>query len=593
MLRQGSKTLLGAMTWLLLVSAATGDVHGQAARPALAFNELTHLIISDDGQSVRLFGRMNAAGPQGPVPYLQFLAAALLLPEERGDLGAHGSIPGFSLDVTPQSLQALSSLRRRMNSPEAEQLMGKYYANPAVWRSFLHASLPQIWEDVREILKRLLYQGLGRRQADVIINRINSVEDLRRTLDTLLRERWPFSSQEDVDHAIERGLHRFQTRVGSVFFFPEGTTETLYGTALYSEPKYLGMHRDTQLARVVFEADLAIKLLARSVDLKKRLPFHQPMMEWELRNSTPQEMSARLHGGINAIQVHPKKVELEVSANGRIISFTKAEMLIQVRPWDQSETPYAAQLSYSQFVTERYGQYAAALGALWEFREAAKMLAVARHLKAAGIRLYLSLERSWTAPKSVKANWLAGSLGGGGQNFYLVSHFYGGVGLQMRRAASVEPMPREASDRFKTAAEQLSGVLNTADSGICMDGRPGCRRGESLGTLRINLPPPGARSISKPTLERMMKDPATRALLDAEARADKAMVEATAAVQAKERALAVAPPAAKPQLQVELVRVRQTEANAKSAQRVAQIKVADAAKIIDEVELLPSTPNRK
>src|SRR5690348_277663 len=84
----------------LLLGVIFGPCIQAEARPndPVKINDLTHVVISQDGRSLRLFGTSDPAGPQQAIPYLQILAASLLLPDERGPAHVRGSIPGFSLN---------------------------------------------------------------------------------------------------------------------------------------------------------------------------------------------------------------------------------------------------------------------------------------------------------------------------------------------------------------------------------------------------------------------------------------------------------------------------------------------------------------
>lgn len=587
-----SVALLTGTLLAVVASCATPSAAQAVADLKPAFNELTYVLVDENGQSFRLFGRDNPAGPRQQIPYAQILASAIVIPADRGTPPwSRESVPGFSLDLTDDTLAKLPSLTARMNDrDESDRAMGAYYGNEAVWRRFLEASTRQAWPDIREQLKRYLYRKLGRDEADAIVNAINSVDDLMATFDRLMHEKILLA--EDRTSLIEQGVGRFQGKVGNIFFYPEGTTEALYGAEVFSSPKFIGIPRDTQFGRIVLDADLALKSLLRSVELKDRFPFHQTWLEWELRHSTTSQMAASV-GDIRAAQTYPKTLTVQISSDGRALSFQHAEMAIRVGPYDPDQTPSQTEVTYADFLSGHYDEYAQAFPALWDLRELVKVLAAARYLKSSNVRVYIPIEHSWTAPSRVKGIWLAGSLGAGGKNLYLVSTFTGGISLQLQTRLQTTVLPPDIVERFRRAADQLVAVHDTEDSGICYDGRTGCRAASSLGTIRIDAPPPGSAAISQATLARMRVDPAAKALLDNEESATTTLTEATTAVHEKEAALANATSSEKGRLQVELVAARQAETNAKSVLRTEQIKVSDAARVIEEVELVESAPPRR
>jgi hypothetical protein len=145
----------------------------------------------------------------------------------------------------------------------------------------------------------------------------------------------------------------------------------------------------------------------------------------------------------------------------------------------------------------------------------------------------------------------------------------------------------QSAQTGKQAVEASSDAASKEKSGICSDGRPGCSGAASPEPTPIGSAPRGSASLSQATRQVMKRTAAGAALLDKEAQATSALTEASEKVRHKEAELAAAPtPADKGRLQVEVSAALQDETNARSNAETAQVKVEEAARVIEEVQLL-------
>lgn len=464
-------------------AAAAGRlIAGPAVGQGSAFNELTHVIVDEDRRGVEFFGSKNPAGPKQRIPYDQLLAAALRLPEESGDQGLVGSIPGFSLEPSPDFLDFVrETFRKDYVETLATSGSEGHRANLARVNANIESLKGQALGQVRQGLKLLLYTRMGRRATDERMDRIASVDDLSETLEELKREGILRKTDgPTLDYLIQAAILEFQTIPGAVLFFPGGTRPTT-PTSVYVEPMFFGMESDTRLAQIVFESDIALKTLAGPAgqELKKKLPFHQTYLEWRLKNTSPtvwRNLEAEgFQDPVASFQIVPKSIGLAVSADGRIISFEHAELTVRAGVRDRTQRLPQVLVAYADFLSRHYGDYAREIVPLWELRELAKVVAAARYLKPRGLTLDLSLDRSWTAPDRVEAEWDAATFGTGsheGHKDYVFSRsVMGGVDLQVEKSTEVRSLPGAAADRLAASAGRAAGqpIAVSADELVGMD----------------------------------------------------------------------------------------------------------------------------
>jgi tetratricopeptide (TPR) repeat protein len=92
----------GSQADIQAATAINPDVADEfdATEVQFRFNVLTDIVVDRAKHKVEFFGMFDPRGPARRIPYAQFLANALQLPEESGTSGGIGSVPGFSLEPT-------------------------------------------------------------------------------------------------------------------------------------------------------------------------------------------------------------------------------------------------------------------------------------------------------------------------------------------------------------------------------------------------------------------------------------------------------------------------------------------------------------
>ncbi|MBT3401395.1 MAG: hypothetical protein HN420_15565, partial [Rhodospirillaceae bacterium] len=239
---------------------------------------------------------------------------------------------------------------------------------------------------------------------------------------------------------------------------PEGSIEAVLGKALYAKPTFFGIDERTQLARIVFESDVALKKLtgATSPSLKKKLPFHLSQIEWDFKNVLVLEDLMEVTPML-AVQVLPGEIALATSSDGRVIFIDRADALIRVTAYEvgQPIPPFAA--DYGKFLTSHFDDYAREVAPLWEYRELVKVLAAARYLKSSGRLADIPLDRSWQPPDRVRATWNAATVGLGQGRIIVTTSFSGGVGLQVQEETRVTTLPAARVEQLTHTAGRASG----------------------------------------------------------------------------------------------------------------------------------------
>jgi len=569
--------------------AAPAQLRAQESggRNYTAFNVVTHLVVEPGGKGVRLFGRYDLQGPKKPIPYAEILAEAFRLPAESGPTSQLANI-GFSLEPTAATA-AFEAERRtgtRFSNPAVlAEATRKHLAKREVYEAYLNGAVPQAIGEIRPLLKRFLYYRMPRQEVDRQIDQIATAKDLTATLDALRADRiLQPSDTQTLARLVDAGIERFRTGTGNILHLPDGTAERIYEAVPYAEPKFFGIDRDTQFARIVFEADMALKDLqgAAGQRLKQKLRFHQTLLEWRYAGAGWADTSDGSHSSPIAIFLTPRRIALQISSDARVVVFERADIDIQLAPRDTRHAAAPSFKAYSAFLTKHFDAYAAEIPAFWELRELAKIVAAVRLLKSRGIALRLPSDWSWSPPARIRGVFEAAFVGMGGSDEVIVG-FFGGVELRIKDKTTAEPTPRGLAERFTAAAEKASAqadaVLQSGGTGVCYDGSAGCPRGSALGTVRIVGVARGSASLSDATLEKMRSIPAMKALLDQEAGAKETLAKAAATVRETETAIAKAQnPAEKGKLQVDLVKARDKEDKAKSTFNTLQVKVEQESK---------------
>ncbi|MCX5705976.1 MAG: hypothetical protein NTZ92_07970 [Candidatus Omnitrophica bacterium] len=151
----------------------------------------------------------------------------------------------------------------------------------------------------------------------------------------------------------------------------------------------------TNLAKVMFEADYMLKSLTALPDVKEKVPGHLTNLEYLDEESRKQGIRTPTGaGGEVRNTLLPGNVKMRISPNGKVVAFDDAQVKIEsallkpVGNLGSAETLVRNSFTaYGNFLTGRYDLYARAYPPLHRMREVEKLIALARWAKANNYKL--------------------------------------------------------------------------------------------------------------------------------------------------------------------------------------------------------------
>ncbi len=151
----------------------------------------------------------------------------------------------------------------------------------------------------------------------------------------------------------------------------------------------------TNLAKVMFEADYMLKSLTALPDVKEKVPGHLTNLEYLEEESRKQGIRTPMGaGGEVRNTLLPGNVKMRISPNGKVVAFDDAQVKIEsallkpVGNLGSAETLVRNSFTaYGNFLTGRYDLYARAYPSLHRMREVEKLIALARWAKANNYKL--------------------------------------------------------------------------------------------------------------------------------------------------------------------------------------------------------------
>jgi len=454
-------------------------------------NVLNYLKIDPETGHVTFYGSYDPAGPQSAIPYGQFLAAALRLPDESGTAGQTGSVPGFSLEPIQDINAVYAQIKEKTMDAGALNTMFKNAMQTADHDTQVYM-INSIIDDMRKWLRDYLAGKTSSRDWVPAVNDITNVDQLLAVIQQQVDQH--VVDRDEIAQAFDQAAatieqQRLQQQ-GGMIFLPHGLLENIFNLNVYSRPTYYGIEPNTQLARTIFESDVALKRLAgpRGHELAQRLKYHQTLFQW-IVNHSPDAWQNIDSSVIGSVQVSPGTIAMAVSADKSIMAFDNAEMRILVAARDPRQQLPQSDISYANFLTGHYDDYAREVGPLWEIREAMKVVAAARQLRSEGVTVHPdTLDTSWVAPDSVKAEWDFADVGGGPSENPTTSTLpIGGVDLQIEKHTQVTTLPEDEVQKLEGG--RGSAIFGTTNSTPTLES-------QSTNSVSINSTADAASSIA-------------------------------------------------------------------------------------------------
>lgn len=190
-------------------------------------------------------------------------------------------------------------------------------------------------------------------------------------------------------------------RPGVGFQVPPELVEDEYHIHPEMTPEYLGVPRDSQLARLMLTSDYLGKQLDNRQDLKRKIPGYQTQVEYQINHPE----TVRRNNTAYRVWISVAGIDAAQSTNGRMLALREAKMRFNIRETDNQhhELPNQQPDGYENVLTGFYDQFAQEFPILHELREAAKLAAVALWMQKQSPAVHLPDEgrATWKGPDKV------------------------------------------------------------------------------------------------------------------------------------------------------------------------------------------------
>lgn len=230
---------------------------------------------------------------------------------------------------------------------------------------------------------------------------------------------------------------------------------------------------NSQLARIMYEADYALKSLSVMPELFQNIPGSLSRMEYQNKHKMFFE-GTTLH---YRQWLEPKMVGMNISPDHRVIHFTDSQMRYlftdnskywEAPPNEELERGFAAWCGHFM---DNYDAYARIVPAFHKIREGAKVLALAKWALAENIQFDLRnvAQKKWNTPEQVPAYWaLSQGIYGNGR-MATIRAMEGGVSFKARgnwtRITPSTTTTTEASAQLTLSAQIGQKAVQAATAG--------------------------------------------------------------------------------------------------------------------------------
>lgn len=231
----------------------------------------------------------------------------------------------------------------------------------------------------------------------------------------------------------------------------------------YSYIEALDLDPRSQLARIMYEADYALKSLTVAPELFTGIPGSRTKTEYRIENNKISDIKEQY----DQVWLQPGSVSMAVSPGGRVLTFSSAEILCSAKPINEyfGISDKQADRDYDDWFAERltknYEAYARIVPVFHKLREAAKVIALARWALEEKFTIDLSAisPEKWNPPVRVPAFWTLDQayfkLPNGSYNRLYFRGIEGGVSFKAKGKNWFKIAPAAAQSETRVA-DQLS-----------------------------------------------------------------------------------------------------------------------------------------
>jgi tetratricopeptide (TPR) repeat protein len=188
--------------------------------------------------------------------------------------------------------------------------------------------------------------------------------------------------QNDLNTLPRKALDAITAKMGEVVVPPDVMREVL-GVEPRVRPVLTGLPKESQLAKVAFEADVFCKTLFDMPGLQAKVPRYQGYFAW-LRDRGQHPVTGEGH-----LWTSPGDFELFEAVDGHTLRFGRTPMRINIEKYlpGKISAPNPQLSEYAGLLTECYDDITREYPVLHQLRESTKMVAVAQWLKKQGFTL--------------------------------------------------------------------------------------------------------------------------------------------------------------------------------------------------------------
>ena len=226
-----------------------------------------------------------------------------------------------------------------------------------------------------------------------------------------------------------------------------------------------GLDLNSELARVMFEADTAMKLIVLSPELFANIPGFKSPWQHEGENMGSRNIGTK---AVTRAWLSPVKVEMGVSPSENVISFGTSVVRMDTALEKEPERADAKAPLIKTFegirdhFNRNFDQYAEISPIFHSLREAAKIVALANWLRARNIKLRLQdvQQQRWNPPRSlIGYHYLGNAIvdsPSGPIDYYWSAGVSGGVTFEKRASRWTEYTPSKVSETRLSNEVELS-----------------------------------------------------------------------------------------------------------------------------------------
>jgi len=284
----------------------------------------------------------------------------------------------------------------------------------------------------------------------------------------VINPRWDALATKALVDYVFHGFRFSNAYLSRMYALPPVTS----GVELY------GNAPDSPLVRIFFEADYALKYITSAAPTPDSIPeamtFHQFLARTAAREGDGMKLPTT---GVNRYWIRPGRVEMEDLGQTSGVRFISASVRIMAEPLDSrggdrrgDEFFKNAMNRYANSLTARYDAYARIYPSLHTVREAEKVIALARWLKARQVRVSLGppVPVSRPVPEKVEGFWGLTYLSNpSGKTDTIVFWMQGGVSFGRNEGedwVSVQINPAAESDTLKQLAASTALAEKAAEA---------------------------------------------------------------------------------------------------------------------------------